>query len=122
MQGLGEAKMKTNWTKMVVAVMAAQALGVLSASGGRGPGGSIANGETLIGTIAVTNGTDSWTFFANPGDAIVVRVGEIASTLFDPKIQLLSPTSELLGTATGSSAAEIATSATTTGTYTIVVS
>src|SRR5690242_6257953 len=38
--------------------------------------GAISSGETLTGTIAPVGDFDTWTFSANTGDAIVVRVGE----------------------------------------------
>jgi hypothetical protein len=78
-------KTKANWKRMVVAIMAAQTLAVFcsTVASAQGP---IANGETLIGTIAPAGDSDSWTFSANAGDAIVVRVGEVANTAFTPKI------------------------------------
>lgn len=84
--------------------------------------GAIASGETLTGTITPAGETDSWTFSANTGDAIVVRVGETATTAFSPKIQLLSPTSVLLGTSTSTVGAEIAVTATNSGTFSVIVS
>jgi uncharacterized repeat protein (TIGR01451 family) len=114
--------MKTNWTKILAVILAAQALAVLSSTVANAQG-PIANGETRIGSILVTNETDSWTFSANAGDAIVVRVGEVNTALaFTPRIQLLDPSSAVLATATGTSAAEITTNAPSSGTYTVRVS
>ena len=87
-----------------------------------GGAATISPGETLDGAISVAGETDSWTFTASAGDAIVVRVGDESTTTFTPKIQLLSPTSVSLGSSAGAAAAEVAVTATNTGTFTIIVS
>jgi len=51
-----------------------------------------------------------------------VRVGENSSTAFTPKIQLIDSNSVVLATSSGSTAAEIAVTATNNGAFTIIVS
>src|SRR5882672_1568520 len=87
-----------------------------------GAQGPIASGETLTGTISPVGDSDTWTFSANTGDAIVIRVGEITqSGSFTPRIRLFGPSAVLLATASGSVAAEIAVSAASSGTFTMIV-
>jgi len=113
--------MKTDWKRISATIIALQALAVLSTVAvAQGP---IASGETLTGTISAAGETDLWTFAATAGDAIIVRVGEVnTSSPFSPRIQLLSPTSVSMGLNSGASAAEIAVTATNTGTFTVRVS
>ena len=113
--------MNTTWTRMLAAVIAVPALVIMfsTVADAQGP---IASGQTLTGTISSAGQTDSWTFAATAGDAIIVRVGEVANNTFNPRIQLLSPTSVSLGISSSSSAAEIAVTATNTGTFTVRIS
>jgi hypothetical protein len=85
-------------------------------------GGPMTNGVTHTGTI-LTGDLDLWTFSANSGDSLVVRVGEIvdASGNFEPWIRLYSPLGKLLGSAFGPLAAEIAVTATNSGTFLLVM-
>src|SRR5207249_2177854 len=64
-----------------------------------------------------------WSFDANAGDGIVVRIGEVVDDTgqFDPWIRLYGPTGVLLGSQQGYAATEIAVTATNTGTFTVVV-
>src|SRR5580704_5659083 len=116
--------MKTNLmkcTKIGAMVLTAQLLAMLqpSIASAQGP---LTNGVTTQGTISSAGQTDTWTFAATAGDAIIVRVGDASSSGFTMNIQLFSPTSVLLGSSTGNPAAEIATTATNTGTFTVRVS
>ena len=84
--------------------------------------GVLTNGWTHSGTIAPVGDSDTWTFSANAGDSIIIRVGEITQTNnFTPRIRLFNPNSVQQALATASSAAEIAVSATNTGTFTVIV-
>ncbi len=85
--------------------------------------GPITSGETLTGNISTPGDSDSWTFSANVGDAIVVRSGQITDTngLFNPQVRLLGPTGTQLGLNAGSLASEVAVTATNSGTFTVVV-
>jgi|GEM_PF-1179056 len=83
--------------------------------------GALTNGWTHTGTIAPVGDSDSWTFTANAGDRIVVRIGEISQTnSFTPRIRLLNPGAAQQATANGSVAAEIAVTATNSGTFTVI--
>jgi trimeric autotransporter adhesin len=84
--------------------------------------GALTNGWTHTGTISPVGHSDSWTFSANVGDSIVIRVGEITQTnSFTPRIRLLNPIPTQQASASGSIAAEIAVTATNTGTFTVIV-
>jgi hypothetical protein len=84
--------------------------------------GVLTNGWTYDGTIAPAGHSDTWTFSATSGDSIVVRVGEITSTNgFTPRIRLFNPSAGQQALASGSVAAEIAVTATNTGTFTVIV-
>src|SRR5258707_3429610 len=100
--------MNAVWAKSIVVILAAQVLTTFHppVAGAQGP---IASGETLTGTISPVGDSDSWTFSANTGDAIVIRVGEITkSGNFAPHIRLLDPGTAPLATASGTVSAEIA--------------
>src|SRR5207249_1580724 len=70
-----------------------------------------------------TGDLDVWTVSANKGDGIVVRVGEITDTSanFTPWVRIFSPGGALLDSGFGSSAGEVAITATNTGTFLVVV-
>jgi len=84
--------------------------------------GPLTNGWTHTGNISSAGEADVWTFTATAGDSIVVRVGEVFSTGFAPKLQLLSPSSTVLAVSTTTVSAEIAVKATNSGTFSVVVS
>src|SRR5437667_231391 len=85
-------------------------------------GGDLTNGATQAGTIYLGD-LDQWSFTATQGDYIALSMGEVApvSGGFQPWIRLVSPTGVLLGTSIGASAVQIAATAPTTGTYTVIV-
>src|SRR5207249_2667838 len=65
-----------------------------------------------------------WTFTATQGDYIALSVGTVTQTTahFAPWIRLLSPTGVLLGnSSTGTGASNVAATAPTSGTYTVVI-
>ncbi len=86
-------------------------------------GGALANGAFGEGTID-TGDLDMWSFSANAGDRLVVRIGEMSDDNgeFDPTIRLYGPNGALLGSQYGYAAAEITATATNSGPFTIVVS
>jgi len=94
---------------------------MLTPSGARAQG-ALTNGWTYQGNIAVPGQGDTWTFNANKGDNIVLRVGKVFNTAFTPQIQLLNPTNGLVTASSGTSAAEIVVTASTNGTYSVVIS
>jgi trimeric autotransporter adhesin len=84
--------------------------------------GTLTNGWTHTGTISPAGDADSWTFSATIGDRIVIRVGEISQTNnFAPRIRLQNPSAVQVAVASAGVAAEIAVTATNTGTYTVTV-
>ena len=84
-------------------------------------GGPMTNGATQAGTI-LTGDLDVWTFTANSGEAIVVRVGQITDTnAFTPWLRLYSPGGTLLSSGFGASAGEVTATAATSGTFIVVV-
>src|SRR5205814_2323420 len=85
-------------------------------------GGVLTNGATQTGTIHVGD-LDMWSFDASKVDGIVVRIGEVVddNRHFDPWIRLYAPDGRLLDSQAGYGAAEIAVTATNTGTFTVVV-
>src|SRR5436190_1255071 len=86
--------------------------------------GSLVNGRTYSGTISVPGDLDTWTFTATQGDYIALSVGTVTQTTahFAPWIRLVSPTGVLLGnSSTQTGASNIAATAPTSGTYTVII-
>jgi hypothetical protein len=84
-------------------------------------GGPLASGARYTGTISVGD-LDVWTLAANPGDAIVVRAGEItAGSALTPFVRVYSPTGVRLGNNSAAAAADVEVNATVAGTYLVVV-
>src|SRR5438094_604516 len=85
-------------------------------------GGALTNGATQAGTIYLGD-LDQWSFTATQGDYLALSLPEVApvSGGFQPWIRLVSPTGVLLGNSIGASAVQIAATAPTTGTYTVIV-
>jgi hypothetical protein len=79
---------------------------------------ALVNGGNQGGTI-LTNTTDSYTFTANKGDSIVLRLG---TTGFDGNLGLYGPSSVLVKTAASGMDAELDYTATNSGTFTVIVS
>src|SRR5437773_1328976 len=80
------------------------------------------NGATQAGTIYLGD-LDQWSFTATQGGYIALSMGEVAPATagFQPWIRLVSPTGVLLGNGIGTSAVQIAATAPTSGTYTVIV-
>jgi hypothetical protein len=84
--------------------------------------GELTNGSTYTGAIAPGGDFDTWTFSATNGDSILIKIGKITSTNnFTPRIRLFNPNSAQQALASSTSAAEIAVTATNTGTFTVIV-
>ena len=83
-------------------------------------GGPMTNGWTHSGTIE-TGDMDLWSFTANAGDSIQVRVGETGGTTFTPALYLYGPTGALLDSLSGSAATEVSFRATNNGTFLVLV-
>src|SRR5436190_953416 len=81
------------------------------------------DGATNAGNI-YQGDLDTWTFTATQGDYIALSMGAVApiSAHLAPWIRLVSPTGALLGnSATGQGASDIAATAPTSRTYTVIV-
>ena len=86
--------------------------------------GALVNGANHAASIGSPLEIDSWTFNANQGQALVLRVGETLRTPdsgFWPWIRLYGPAGNLLASQYGSNAAEIWLSAPLAGSYRVDV-
>ena len=81
-------------------------------------GGPMVNGGNFAGTITLGD-LDLWTFTANAGDSINLRLG---TTSFNGKLELYGPNGALLSTAENSTDDLISYTATSSGTFTVLVS
>jgi hypothetical protein len=87
-------------------------------------GGPLTNGTLNVGTISVGD-LDAWSFTANAGDSVVVRVGQLtAAGNFNPWLRIYGPDGSLVGSGTiaGDVAEEVVLTATNSGTFTVLVS
>src|SRR2546428_615800 len=81
------------------------------------------DGATNAGSI-YQGDFDTWTFTATQGDYIALSVGTVTQTTahFAPWIRLVSPTGARLGhSSTQTQASNVAATAPTSGTYTVIV-
>ncbi len=83
-------------------------------------GGLLTNGVMHTGTIEIGD-IDLWTFDANAGDNLTVRVGELVAGGLTPYVGIYGPTGVLLDGAYGSAAAEVSIRATNSGTFLVLV-
>lgn len=83
--------------------------------------GPLTNGFTHTGTLS-TSEQETWTFPANTGDGILIKLGEavVGSSLY-PRLRLYGPGGGLLSESASATAAEVATRATNNGTFTVVL-
>jgi hypothetical protein len=84
--------------------------------------GPLTNGFTHTGTLS-TGEQETWSFNANSGDGILIKLGEavVGSSLY-PRLRLFGPGSLLLSENISATAAEVTTRATNSGTFTVVIS
>src|ERR1051325_2781554 len=84
-------------------------------------GGPLTNGLMHTGTIDVGD-LDVWTFSANAGDSIQIRMGEMVNgSTLNPALWLYGPNGALLDSyGVSSAAAELSIRATNSGTFTVV--
>jgi nicotinamidase-related amidase len=80
---------------------------------------TLINGANRTGTIYTNTVADSYTFTANTGDSINVRLG---TTGFNGELQLFAPNSALLATDQAGTDNLITNTAIASGTYTVLVS
>ncbi|MEO0578114.1 MAG: hypothetical protein AAFZ58_05460, partial [Pseudomonadota bacterium] len=77
----------------------------------------IANGDSMVGNIAVIGEVDSFTFSANAGDRIVFQVGEISGSFLDLRIELFDPNGDSVVLNSGSDSTDVVHQALLSGTY-----
>src|SRR5438876_1041274 len=85
-------------------------------------GGPMVNGTTYLGTIE-TGDIDAWTFTANAGDSIVVRIIQVTPITLAHTFPLPSPDGVLLDSISSGvfvAAAEVSARATNSGTFMVV--
>jgi hypothetical protein len=84
--------------------------------------GALTNGGSHAGEIAV-GGSDSWTFSANAGDGVMIRAG---SPTFSPRLRVFDAGNALIEDVTNTSLSHrdnyVTFQATTSGTYTVLIS
>jgi hypothetical protein len=103
------------------AVITALMVSVLSAPAANAQG-VLLPGQLAEGTILVADDSDSWTFSAGTGDAIIVRMGKLVSgSSLSPRLQIFDPIGTLLETDLGADP-EVSVTAGITGTYVAVAS
>jgi hypothetical protein len=84
-------------------------------------GGPISSGQTMTGAIAAGDLT-VYTLDLSAGAATSIQVNRVGTSSYQPRIQLFSPTGQLLGNQTGSTSATLnLASAPVSGTYYVVV-
>jgi hypothetical protein len=83
----------------------------------RAQGGALVNDGANAGTIGA-GGTNTWTFTANAGDNVVLRLG---TTNFAPNLGLFGPDGGLLATSGGADDTTVAFTLTNSGAFTAVV-
>jgi hypothetical protein len=84
-------------------------------------GGALTNGTTYLATIDVGD-IDAWSFTANAGETVVVRIGEAtASSPLLPWLRLYGPNGVPLDADFNAAAAEVTARATNSGTFLVVV-
>src|SRR5215471_10105782 len=103
--------MKSNSTGRVLGALWLATLFSISAQ-------ALTNGDNQGGTLTA-NTTNSYTFSANTGDNIVLRLGTIG---FNGELNLYGPDNAFLLTAFSGTDAELAYTATNSGTFTVLVS
>lgn len=81
---------------------------------------ALTNGANQNGTIAAPGQIDSWTFSATVGDEIALSMAEVgADSAFVPWLRLIRPDGAQVASASAPLVAQINTTATQSGTYTV---
>jgi len=83
---------------------------------------SLVNGGHVSGAISTVGGQDSYTFTATAGENVWLRIADTSNSAFYPRITLYGPTGAYITYDNDGSVAGFTHTATTTGTYTVVVS
>ena len=87
---------------------------------GANTGGALPNGGVVLGHIDEGE-LDSYTFTANAGDGIMLRVTDLAGGAFVPAFNIYDSTGKFVNWTSGANVASLDFTAPSTGTYTLVV-
>jgi Ca2+-binding RTX toxin-like protein len=79
-------------------------------------------GLSVTGNIATPSQVDTYTVNVTAGKTLVVALGETATTAFDPQVQLLDPSSNIVRTDSNEIGVFYTVTAAKTGTYTLKIS
>jgi hypothetical protein len=83
-------------------------------------GGTLVNGTSYAATLT-TGDLDAWSFTANAGETVLVRVGESAAGTMNPWLRLYDPSGVLVSSDYNAAAAEAIARATNSGTFLAVI-
>ncbi len=87
---------------------------------GANEGGTLPNGGAVAGSIDLGD-LDSYSFPANAGDSLLVRMGDVGGTALAPELTLYSPSGTQMQYTWGNAAAAINAVAPANGVYTVVL-
>ena len=107
------------WLSSLLAVWVGLILGFVCPA--QANAASLVNGGMVSGAISSPGEKDTYTFTANAGEYIQLRVADINDTSLVPAIQLYAPDGTWISSGSGYTVAEISHALTQTGTYTVVV-
>ncbi len=79
------------------------------------------NGGVVSEAISIPGKQDSYTFSANAGESVEIRVADINNSSLAPQLKLISPSGAVLFNTTGTTVAVIGLTVSSSGTYTVVV-
>ena len=82
---------------------------------------SLVNGGVISGAISVPHDEDSYTFTANAGEGVQIRIADTSSNDFHPRITLYDPNGAYVTYGSGYDVAAISRAVTKNGIYTVVV-
>ena len=119
---------RTPWTGVgrqtaLLACIAAAGMAVFQAAAQ----GELINGGTQTGAVSAANEQDTWTFTAQEGDHLFLRVSQTTGgTGFAPRIRVFDSTNLLVGTASGAASSSTSSArldyvAGSSGSFTLVV-
>ena len=81
----------------------------------------ISNGDALTRTIAIAGDTDTYEFTAGVGSTILVRVGEGASNLLEPRLTLRDPNGVVVASNSGTTSTAVSHVAVVAGEFEVTV-
>ncbi len=84
--------------------------------------GQLANGDSPTGELSTVGQVDTWTFGAGVGDTVLVQIGELSGTAFEPVLRLLDPNGVQVASNSGNASTNVSHQALVPGIYTVEVS